>query len=206
MKEYSLIVTYACDWKCTYCITDTHAPGKGMIPLEIIKEKLANVEDGSLITLTGGEPGFAKPEIIDCAMETLKAKNCDIMINTNGAFFTRYPQHCDDVVEFVYHCSESLDLDEDIYIPDSKYNVRYLVVVTDETLDRLEPFLDKYPDITFHVSAGADTSMFSKLPGRTSLSRGNALKVVAKFKDRILPSSLPYLFNKCSDIKESIDL
>lgn len=206
MKEYSLIITFACDWKCSYCITDTHAPGKGMIPLDAIKEKLDKVEDGSLITLTGGEPGFAKPEIMKYTMKTLKEKRCEIMINTNGAFFTRYPEYCDDISEFVYHCSESLDLDEDIYIPDSKYNVRYLIVVTDDMMERVEPFLDKYSNITFHVSAGADTSMFSLLPNRTSLSKKNILQIVRKYRNRILPSSLDYLFNKCSDIKESIDL
>jgi len=205
MKEYNLLITFACDWQCPYCIVDTHAPGKGMVPLAVIKEKIAKVEDGSLITLSGGEPGLAKREIMDYAMKTLKEKNCSIMINTNGQFFKRYPEYVKDIKEFVYHCSDSLDLDEDIYIPEAD-NVRYLIVVTDATMDRLEPFLDKYSNICFHVSAAADTSMYSVLPQRHCLSKMNALKIVMKYKDRILPSSLDYLFNKCSDVKESIDL
>jgi len=205
LKEYSLIITYICNWFCTYCITDTHAPGKGQIPLEVIKEKLDKVEEGSLITLTGGEPGYAKKEIMDYTMETLLSKKCHIMVNTNGAFFSRYPEHVPNIHEFVYHCSESMDINDEFIQPDLD-NIRYLVVVTDETIDRLEPFMDKYPHITFHVSAGADTKMYSQLPNRTSLSKMNAIKIVQKYKDRISETSIPYLLNKCSDIKESIDL
>lgn len=205
MKEYNILITFACDWQCSYCIVDTHAPGKGMVPLDVIKSKLEKVEDGSLITLSGGEPGLAKREIVDYVMKTLKEKKCSIMVNTNGQFFKRYPEYVKDISEFVYHCSDSLDLDEEIYRPDAE-NVRYLIVVTDETMPKLEPFLDHYSDICFHVSAAADTSMYSVLPKRHCLSKGNALKIIMKYKDRILPSSIEYLFFKCSDIKESIDL
>lgn len=205
MNEYNLLLTNVCNWHCNYCITDTHAPGKGMIPLEVIKEKIEKVEDGSLVTLSGGEPGVARREVVEYAITELQKKNCTIMVNTNGEFFKRYPEWVSAIHEFVYHCCDTISLEEDIYEPAVSF-VRYMIVVTDNEMDILEQFLDKYSHITFHVSAAADTRQFSVLPNRTSLSKKNALEIVRKYRHRILPSSLDYLFFKCTDVKESIDL
>jgi organic radical activating enzyme len=205
MNEWMLVLTYKCDWHCTYCIMDTHGSHRGLISLDDIKSKLSVVKEGDALQLSGGEPGLAHPKIVDYVMETLVRLKCDISINTNGLFLKRYKKYYNNVDRFLYHCSEYLDLDEDIYIPEDPDNkIDYMVTVDDDRISRLEPFLDKYADISFGVY-GADMP-YSNMPNRTSLSKMNALKILHKFKDRMNPKYRKYLYSSCSDVNESIEL
>ena len=181
MKRYSISITFKCDWDCSYCSADTHS--RKSPSFEHIKEVVGEVKFGSEVSLTGGEPGFAQPKVLEYVIEELKAKGCTIVVNTNGAFFTRYPEYCEVVDSFFYHCSEDLDTSKEIYIPDSEYDVDYMLVVTDENLPRLDHFMTNYPDITFLVTS-ADPAMVKGKMG-SSLSRGNAIKIYRKYKDRL---------------------
>ena len=174
-------MTFKCDWDCSYCSADTHSHKTP--PLENIKKIIDDVEYGSEVSLTGGEPGFAQREIIDYAFSKLKLKKCTIVVNTNGAFFTRYPEYCNLVNSFFYHCSEDLDTTKEIYIPDHNHDVDYMLVVTDENLPRLDHFITNYPDITFLITSADPVIVKGKMS--SSLSKGNAIKIYLKYKDRI---------------------
>jgi hypothetical protein len=179
------MVTFKCDWDCSYCSTDTHS--QKTPPIEEIKRNIDLVESNSEVSLTGGEPGFAKREVLEYAISELKKKNCHITVNTNGAFFLRYPDLCPHVNDFFYHCSEDLDTTKEIYRPDPSYNVDYMLVVTDENCGRLEHFLDTYPDITFLIHS-ADPVTVKGQKGST-LSMKNAIAIYRNYKDRIDPGS-----------------
>lgn len=197
MKKYSLPVTYKCDWKCSYCSSDTH--NQITPPFEVIKERIETIEDGSEVSLTGGEPGYAKMEVIDYAVTELRRKNCLITVNTNGAFFVRYPEYCDMVNDFFYHCSEDLDIETPIYIPDERYKVDYMLVVTDENCSRLDYFIETYPNIKFLITK-ADATVIDGIVG-PSLSVHNAIKIYNKHKANIDTDFLR-LFERCGDLCE----
>lgn len=196
MKEYCLKVTYKCNWDCSYCYVDTHS--QPPIPFDIIERNMRSIEPGSEVSLSGGEPAFAKKDVIEYAFTELKKKDCRIVIDTNGAFFTRYPEYCSEVYKFFYHFSEDLDLSEDIHIPDPRFLVEYMLVITDKTFHRLGPFLDKYPDILFTVR-GADPVIVKGTIGDT-LSAKNGIKVLRMFKDRIHPESIVRLLEQCNNM------
>jgi organic radical activating enzyme len=200
MAEYCLVLTYKCDWHCTYCISDTHSPHKELISLDDIKSRLTVVEEGDEVSLSGGEPGLAHPKIVSYVMDKLIELNCIININTNGLFLKRYSEYYDSISNYFYHCSEYL---EDIkYFPDDPDNkVEYMITVDDERYDMVEGFLDKYSNIQFAVF-GADKP-YSSLPNRTSLNKISAIRLLHKFKDRINPNYLNYLYSTCQIENES---
>lgn len=198
MKHYSISVTYKCDWSCPYCSADTHS--KRTPPAKQIKQAIDEVEPGSDVSITGGEPGFAKREILEYAFTELKKKNCRITINTNGAFFTRYPDLCELTDDFFYHCSEDLDPDVDMYRPDPRYDVDHMIVVTDDNISRLDAFINKYPEINFLIHS-ADPVVVNGSMG-PSLSKSNAIWVYLKYKTRIHPDSLLRLLNTSSELCE----
>jgi len=186
MKIYSVIVTYKCDWRCAYCSADTHT--KKSPSFEHIKRIVDDIELNSEVALTGGEPGYAKPEVIEYVIKTLKDKNCHITINTNGAFFKRYPQYCDQVNDFFYHCTEDLNTEKEIFIPEGDYLIDYMLVVSDENYERLDHFITNYPDIEFLIT-GADPLIVNGVMG-PSLSRKFALKIIQKYHKQIHPDSV----------------
>jgi len=196
MKEYCLKVTYKCNWDCSYCCSDTHS--QPTLSFETIKQNIELIEPGSEVSLSGGEPGFAKRDVIEYVFSELKKKDCKIVIDTNGMFFTRYPELCPEVWHFFYHFSEDLDVNVDCHIPDPSYSVEYVLVITDKTFHRLGEFLDKYPDISF-VVRGADPAQVKGAQG-DFLSAKNGIAVLRKYKDRIHPESIRRLLEVCTNV------
>lgn len=149
-KEIELVVTWVCNWHCNYCCVDTH--NRPTLSMEEVKSKLDKVLPGYNVTLSGGEVGSMKRADIEFILNELEKKQCRPSINTNGLFIKRYRDLLPRFDTILYHCSENLDIEDDIII-DPELNLQYLLIVTDLNFDKLEPFLNKYPDIQFHLVA-----------------------------------------------------
>jgi organic radical activating enzyme len=199
-NAHYLHLTFACDWYCDYCSEDTH--NRKTIRFNTIKEHAEQISPNSNVTLSGGEPGLARKEHINWVINHLKEKDCSINVNTNGMFFKRYPDLCDQIDSFLYHCSEDLKEDE-IYIPSfvDRQKIDFLLVITDTNMDRLGYYIDKYPDITFTVFRA---NFIARQDGRmgNGLSRSNAFKIYTKFKDRITPDSFVHLITNCLETSQ----
>jgi organic radical activating enzyme len=149
-KEIELVVTWVCNWFCDYCCVDTHNRPK--LTMEEVKAKLDKVIPGYNVTLSGGEVGTMKRDDIEFILSELESKGCPVSINTNGLFIKRYRDLLPRFDTILYHCSEDLDINDDIII-DSELNLQYLLIVTDNNFNRLDAFLAKYPDIKFNLVA-----------------------------------------------------
>lgn len=149
-KEIELVVTWVCNWFCDYCCVDTHNRPK--LTMEEVKAKLDRVIPGYNVTLSGGEVGTMKRDDIEFILSELESKGCPVSINTNGLFIKRYRDLLPRFDTILYHCSEDLDINDDIII-DTELNLQYLLIVTDNNFNRLDAFLAKYPDIKFNLVA-----------------------------------------------------
>lgn len=147
-QEICICVTFKCNWDCEYCMVNTHNTKE--ITFDTIKFNLDKCEHGSTVSLSGGEPGAAPREVIEECFRVLTEKECRIQVNTNGLFFTNYPQYLHLCSSFFYHCSENLDKPINIPpVPSSKVN--YVLVITDKNISRLESFINMYKHITFSI-------------------------------------------------------
>jgi len=147
-NEIELVVTWVCNWYCEYCCVDTHNRPK--LTMEAVKAKLEKVISGYNVTLSGGEVGSMKRADIEFILAELEAKGCSVSINTNGLFIKRYRDLLPRFDEILYHCSENMNIADEIIIdPDLKLN--YLLVVTDNNFNNLEAFLEKYNNIKFNL-------------------------------------------------------
>lgn len=191
-NSYTLYVTYRCNWFCNYCSEDTH--NRQDVTIEDLRKKVEALPESSDVAITGGEPGVLSKEVMSWLLKSLKDKNCFINVNTNGTFFKKHRDLCHIPDSFLYHCSEHLD-EEEIWIPDNveKSKIDFQLVITDDTMHRLEYYINKYPDIKFLVF-GADN-----LIGK-GLSRSNGFQIYKQFKDRIDPNSHIHLITTCKEI------
>jgi organic radical activating enzyme len=189
-----LYLTYKCNWFCNYCSEDTH--NRNDITFEQIQRKVESIPPNSDVAITGGEPGTLKKPVIAWVLEQLKAKDCFINVNTNGTFFKKHADLCHIPDSFLYHCSEHLE-DEEIWIPDfvERAKIDFQLVITDDTMHRLEYYVNKYPDIKFLIF-GADNII-----GK-GLSRANGFKVYKDYKDRIDPNSYIHLITTCREVND----
>ena len=192
--NYTLYLTYVCNWFCNYCSEDTH--NRNEVTFEQIQHKVDLIPPNSDVAITGGEPGTLKKPVLSWVLEQLKAKECFININTNGTFFKKHPELCDMVDSFLYHCTEHLE-DEEIYIPNfvNPSKIDFQLVITDDTMHRLDYYINKYPNIKFLVF-GADNVI-----GK-GLSRANGFEIYKKYKDRIQPESYLHLITTCREMND----
>lgn len=195
--SYCIAVTYKCNWFCDYCSEDTHNKSCSREELEAKLNEIVPVSD---VAVTGGEPGMLDEAGMDFVITELKKKNCYININTNGVFFKKHKKWCNEVDSFLYHCSENLDIEEELYIPDfiPLEKITFQLTITDDNVDKLEAYLDKYPDIKFLVF-GADEVVFDTWTTK-SLSKSNGIKTAMKFKDRLDPDSRINLIARCEEV------
>ena len=56
--NYELSTGWECNWKCDYCLVDTHSRPKKLF-CEVYDEAVT-FERNSSVTLSGGEPGLLK--------------------------------------------------------------------------------------------------------------------------------------------------
>ncbi len=199
MKKYCIICTWKCNWKCDYCITDTHNH-KRLKDQEVL-DKVNNVEPNSEVSLSGGEPGFIKPELLEEILTILARKNCVVNVNTNGEFFKRFKPD-ERISNYFYHCSEYLT---DYVKPIIEFdNVDYMIVVTDASYKNLSKFVKLNSHLKLHIFGGDKTQVKNK-PG-TSLSKMNALKLYLEYKDTNVfeEESLLYLFERCTVVNDKL--
>jgi len=188
-NEIELVVTWICNWHCDYCCVDTH--NRPTLTMDEVKTKLDKVIPGYNVTLSGGEVGSMKRKDIEFILDELEKKNCRPSINTNGLFIKRYRNLLHRFDTILYHCSENLDLDEEIII-DPELNLQYLLIVTDTNFEKLEAFINKYPDIEFHLVAA---TMPGGINGVTLSSR---LKhaMLTRFHNRMSAESKVRIFKE----------
>jgi len=193
-NSYTLYVTYKCNWFCNYCSEDTH--NRNNITFDEIKQKVSAIPAGSDVAITGGEPGTLKKDVMFWILSELKDKGCFVNINTNGTFFKKHKDLCHIPDSYLYHCSEHLE-DDEIYIPEfvDLSKISFQLVITDDTMDRLGYYVDKYPNIKFVVFAAGNVI------GK-GLSRTNGFKIYTEFKDKIDPESYLHLITYCREINE----
>jgi organic radical activating enzyme len=120
--------------------------------MDEVKAKLDKIIPGYNVTLSGGEVGTMKRADIEFILDELEKKGCRPSINTNGLFIKRYRDLLSRFDTILYHCSEDLDIDDEIII-DPTLNLDYLLIVTDNNYHKLDAFLAKYPDIHFSLVA-----------------------------------------------------
>jgi organic radical activating enzyme len=188
-KEIEIVVTWVCNWHCEYCCVDTHNRPK--LTMEDVKKKLDKVIPGYNVTLSGGEVGSMKRNDIEFILEELEKKGCRPSINTNGLFIKRYRDLLPRFDTVLYHCSEDIDVDDDVII-DPELSLEYLLIVTDNNFERLGPFLDKHNDIQFHLVAA---TMPDGISGPT-LSTKNKHAMLAKYHSRMTEQSKRRVFNE----------
>lgn len=152
-NEIEMIVTWTCNWHCKYCCVDTHNRPK--LSFDEVKQKIERIPSGSFVTLSGGEVGSMKRHEIEHILTKLEEKGCDIGLNTNGLFIKRYRDLLPRLSQVLYHCSEDIDVDDEIII-DAELDLQYLLIVTNDNYERLGKFLDKYPTLTFHLVAASN--------------------------------------------------
>lgn len=188
-NEIELVVTWICNWHCDYCCVDTH--NRPTLTMDEVKTKLDKVIPGYNVTLSGGEVGSMKRKDVEFILDELEKKNCRPSINTNGLFIKRYRNLLHRFDTILYHCSENLDLDEEIII-DPELNLQYLLIVTDTNFEKLEAFINKYPDIEFHLVAA---TMPGGINGVTLSSR---LKhaMLTRFHNRMSAESKVRIFKE----------
>ena len=188
-NEIELIITWICNWTCEYCCVDTH--DRPVLPFEDVKKKLQEVPDGYNVTLSGGEPGALKRHELEYIFDELKQKNCTISINTNGTLIRKFRDLCDDLDTILYHCSQDILVTDDI-IQDGTLNIDYLLIVTDNNIDRVGAFLDKYPNILFNLVAASNPDFIDNI----TLSNPNKYMMVAKYRDRMTKESVMRVFTE----------
>jgi hypothetical protein len=152
-NEVELIVTWKCQWFCEYCCVDTH--NRPILTMDDVKSKLDKIPPGYNVTLSGGEVGTMRRADIVFIMDEIEKRGCRLNINTNGLFIKRYRDLLHRFDTILYHCSENIDVGDDIII-DSELDLQYLLIVTDNNFKNLGAFLNKYPDIKFHLVAATN--------------------------------------------------
>jgi organic radical activating enzyme len=188
-REIEIVVTWVCQWHCDYCCVDTH--NRPRLTMEDVKSKLDKVIPGYNVTLSGGEVGTMKRSDIEFIINELKAKDCKLSINTNGLFIKRYRDLLHHFEYILYHCSENLDIEDEIII-DPELDLQYLLIVTDLNFHKLEAFLNKYPDIEFHLVAA---TMPGGIVGPVLSSRLKH-KMLSKFHHRMSSESKLRVFKE----------
>jgi organic radical activating enzyme len=186
-KEIELVVTWVCNWHCNYCCVDTH--NRPTLTMDEVKAKLDKVIPGYNVTLSGGEVGSMKRSDIEYILDDLEKKNCRPSINTNGLFIKRYRDLLPRFEHILYHCSEDMELDDNIII-DPTLNLQYLLIVTDKNYKNLKPFLDKYKDIQFHLVAATNPEGINGV----ILSPRLKNKMLTKFYSRMSEESKTRVF------------
>lgn len=194
--NFCLGVIWACDWDCPYCMVDTHSQKE--YTLAQIERKLDLVTENADVSISGGEPGLLSKTLIKKIFDNLIEKKCLISVNTNGLFFKNHPEYDKYISSYFYHCSMDLSSPE-IYKPTVAENkIDYMVVITDKTIDNLEPFLLYNKDILFKVFA-ADSYKVKGKKG-DSLSKKNAFRIVKEYKHLIHKDSIHNLLSTSMEV------
>lgn len=139
-NEYVIPITMKCNWNCNYCAINNKYDQNIIISKNNNIKKINNIPNYCRCTLTGGEPGLVdKDEIIEY-LNLLKIKKSELYLETNGLFIEKYPDLIKNFYEILYHCSENLE-DKIEYF--NFNNIRYLLIITDQNVNRLNEYIKK---------------------------------------------------------------
>jgi organic radical activating enzyme len=182
--NYSLNVTYDCNWNCDYCIIDTH--NKPKRKFEKVLKDIDSIPEKSNVSLGGGEPGMLEYDDICKIVKKLKDKKCNIDLLTNGLFIKKYinTEIMNDIDTIHYHCVE--DLKDDIEFINIPYkDVDYIIIITNDNYKYLESFLNKYPNIMFSITPSMNVK---------PLNKKIMFQIIKKYKHRMTERSIKEFF------------
>lgn len=199
MKEYSLITTYKCNWDCPYCIQSDLGKNR---TTESVIDAVRKVDPRSWVSLSGGEPGMLTEDVLFEIVSILKEKDCITSICSNGQIF-RYPKIVEMSDHILYHCSMNMELGDVVIKNVTDTPVEYVVIVTDNNFNNLDPFLEKHSDINIGLVPGSARSESARLNG-DSLGNKNRIKMIQKYRDYISDENFELLLSfedrGCDDI------
>lgn len=186
-NEIEIELTHKCNWNCRYCAICTHNLQE--ISEEAALEKVRSIAGKyDTVTFSGGEPGLLSRNILEQMITCIKSTNSNLCINTNGTFIEKYPDLIEKFDEIIYHCSQDLD-DELKYYPNFS-NIRYMLVIDDINILKLDNYLNKYSNIIFDIVPVSYE--FNDI--RKPLSMKNRIHIVKNFNNRITLDSYRRLF------------
>jgi organic radical activating enzyme len=190
--NFSLNITYDCNWNCDYCIIDTH--NKSKRKLKQVLEDIDLLPNKSNISLGGGEPGMLEYNEIYEIIKKLKDKECNIDLLTNGLFIKEFinTEIMKNIDTIHYHCVENLkDNIEFTEILDK--DVDYIIIITDDNYKYLESFLNKYSNITFSITPSMNVK---------PLSKKIMFEIIKKYKHRMTKRSIKeFFYCACEGVK-----
>ena len=191
-REFAIMLTHQCNWRCQYCAVKNKHDQSVDVSDEAVLENAKLVAPMSIVTLFGGEPGLVKRDLLEKCMQILEDKQCILYLETNGTFIKRYPDLLEHFAEVLYHCSEDLADEDQVRKPDFK-RVRWMIIVHDKNIDRLQSFLEKHKDIKFDIIEA--TYPYPEEMDGPRLSRENKKMLIEKFASRMTSESLYRLLN-----------
>ena len=187
-KQYAITLTYKCNWNCSYCAVRNSVDYKPAVTVSDVLDKINQIEDGSIVTLFGGEPGILDRDVLELYISELKSKRCTLKLETNGLFLHKYPELCSNFQSIVYHCSE--DLEEYEVFGFNHPDVTYMLIIHDQNINRLEKFLEINSHIEkFYI---VEATYPHEITGPT-LSKQNKNHLLTKFCKHMTPESIKRL-------------
>ena len=186
------MVSCKCNWHCQYCAVNNSHDHRDSLLDEVVLANARKVEPRSVVTLFGGEPGLAERDLLENCLAILEAKHCKIYLETNGLFIQRYPDLLEHFYEILYHCSEDLAEDDQILKLDHK-RTRYMIIVHDKNINKLQSFLEKHKDTRFDIIEA--TYPYPEEMNGPRLSMENKKMLIERFAQRMTCESLYRLLN-----------
>lgn len=186
LQKYEVILTYKCNWNCSYCAVNTH---NNFISDYDAFKKLEKIPEGSDVTISGGELGMLDKNKIIQFIQILNLKKCDINLNSNGLFIKKYPDLLHKFKKINYHCSENLNLNDEILKVNHK-EVDYILIVHDENIEYLDEFLKKHNTIFCIIPATTPKTGIKTAP---ILSKKNSINILKKYNKYLSIESKKYL-------------
>ena len=183
-NEIEVELTHKCNWNCKYCAIHVHSL-KGISTKEMLS-KVQSIKNNSDVTLSGGEPGCLSRSEVEKVINILEKKNCNLYLNTNGLFLKKFPDLINIFKEIIYHCSEDLSCEDEIIKIPNANNIRYMIIVHDENLYKLDSFLNEYKDIKCDIVEAT----YNKANDGPELSKKNKYSLLVKYKNRMTKESI----------------
>lgn len=191
-NEFAVTITYKCNWSCQYCAVRNKHDYKPDLKHDEVLQKLEKIPPNTIVTLFGGEPGLVSKTHVIQYMDILEKKNCTLYLETNGLFIKKYPDLLCRFGEILYHCSQELDIDDQILRPPVS-NIRYMLIVHDKNINKLKAFLDKNNDLIFDIVEA--TYPYPDEMDGPRLSKSGKMKLILEFGSRMTRESFHRLLN-----------
>ena len=186
--EIEVETTHKCNWHCPYCAIKTHTLPE-ITDDELIK-KIDGIPHGSNVTISGGEPGLLARPMVEYMLSKLIERDCILYLNTNGTFLERYPEYIDSFRQIMYHCSENLDNSDIIRYKNE--NIRYMIIVNDDNINKLDGFLSRFNDICFDIVAAT----YNNINDGVGLSNENRHLIAVRYFRHMTKESFQRLFHE----------